>query len=75
MATTTTIHVGADEYDAYISWSRRGYEVSFEGKHVGTFETERRARAAVSVEMRRSGYFPNVYVVSDHGNLHRIEVW
>jgi hypothetical protein len=67
---------GADESDAYITFTPRGVEVSFDGKHIGTYERESRARAAVSVEMRRSGYFPNVFLCGEHGpTIRRIDVW
>lgn len=66
---------GADENDAFISADRGPYEVSFDGKHLGTFERESRAKAAVSVEMRKTGYYPSCWFVNDHGNMRRIEVW
>lgn len=66
---------GATEDDAYISWHRGEYSVSFSGSHLGNYETERRARAAVSLEMRKTGFYPSVWTVSDHGNLCPISVW
>lgn len=67
---------GADEHDAWISLERGGYYVSFDGKTIGKYETERRARAAVSVEMRRTGYYPNVFLTGEHGpTVRRIDVW
>ena len=67
---------GASEDDAWISLERGGYHVSFAAKSIGTFETERRARAAVSVEMRRTGYYPNVFLAGEHGpTVRRIDVW
>ena len=66
----------ADEYDAYIEFQwNSGYSVSFNAEHLGNFDTERRARAAVSVEMRKTGYYPSVWIVSDHGNIHSTSVW
>lgn len=68
--------MGASEDDAYIAYERNGLYVSFAGKTVGTYETLRRAMAAVSVEMRRQGYFPNVWLTGEHGpTIRRIDVW
>lgn len=47
---------------------------SFGGKFLGEFASERRARAAIRLEMMRSGYYPNVWNVSDHGNYHLTSV-
>ena len=66
---------GANEDDAYISEESRGYSVSFEGKHIGTFERMTRAKAAVSLAMRKSGYFPSVWVVNERGSIDSISVW
>jgi len=67
---------GANEDDAWISYEPRGLEVSFAGEHIGTFKTLRRARAAVSVEMRKQGYFPNVWLAGEHGpSVRMIDVW
>lgn len=43
---------------------------SFDGKHIGIFRTERRALAAIRLEMMRSSFWPNVWSISDHGNVH-----
>ena len=65
-----------DEDDAFIvDRPSGGYDVSFCGKFLGNFERENRARAAVSVEMLRSRFYPSVWKVSDHGNAHAITVW
>jgi hypothetical protein len=67
---------GASEDDAWISLAHGWIDVSFAGEHLGRFETERRARAAVSVAMRKTGYFPNVWLTGEHGpSVRRIEVW
>lgn len=68
---------GASEDDAYISDDRDGYAVSFEGRHLGTFERETRARAAISLEMRRTGYYPDVWHVNERGSIDHIggRVW
>lgn len=68
--------LGASEDDAWISSGTRGWEVSFAGKFIGTFKRESRARAAVSLEMRKSGYYPNVWLAGEHGpSVRRIDVW
>lgn len=68
--------MGASDEDAYISYGNHGIEVSLAGKHLGTFTTERRARAAVSVAMRKEGFYPNVWLTGEHGpTIRRIEVW
>lgn len=67
--------MGVNEYDAFITDDRGGYAVSFDGKYLDTFETEHRARAAVSVAMRKENYFPRVWRVNDRGNVHLTEVW
>jgi hypothetical protein len=68
--------MGADEDDAYIGYSHGRLEVSFDGKHIGTFTRLGRAKACVSLEMRKSGYFPNVWLTGEHGpTIRRIEVW
>lgn len=66
---------GASEDDAWINSEYRGYSVSFSGKHIDTYDSLRRARAAVSLEMRRSGYYPNVWLAGERGNVQMIEVW
>jgi hypothetical protein len=68
--------MGASEDDAYISYENNGIGVSFGGKHIGRFNTLRRAKACVSVEMRKSGYYPNVFLCGEHGpTIRRIDVW
>jgi hypothetical protein len=67
---------GASEDDAYVTFTTHGVEASLAGKSLGTFRTERRARAAVSVAMRKEGYFPNVFLQGEHGpSVRRIDVW
>lgn len=66
---------GADENDAYIGISNRGYEVSFDGKYVDTYPRLNRAMAKVSLLMRDSGYYPNVFLTGEHGpTIRRIDV-
>jgi len=67
---------GASEDDAFISYESNGIYASFGGKSLGRFERFTRAKAAISVEMRRQGYFPNVFVSGEHGpGVRRIDVW
>jgi hypothetical protein len=68
--------MGASQDDAWISYTNRGIEVSFAGKHIGTFDRLTRAQACVSLAMRKEGYFPNVWVSGEHGpTVRRIDVW
>jgi hypothetical protein len=48
---------------------------SFIGKDLGEFDEEADAEAAIRAEGNRSGFFPNVWRVSDHGNSHLCEDW
>lgn len=75
---------GADETDAYVSWDRGRVYISFEGKeldiwrprHAPEWEaiTERRALARVRLEMSRTGYYPNVWIVDERGGLRHASV-
>lgn len=65
-----------DESDGFIDLAaRRGFPLSVDGKHVGTFASERRARAAMSVYARSHGFYPSLWAVSVHGDLQRIDYW
>lgn len=67
---------GASEDDGWISYERDGIHASLSGKHLGKFERLTRAQAAISVEMRKSGYYPNVFLSGEHGpSVRRINVW
>jgi len=80
----TIIHdegMGYHEEDATIYADNWGnYQVSFDGKHIANVRREdyenplRRAKAIISVEMRKSGFFPNVWLTDDR-TARRIEVW
>lgn len=66
---------GADQHDAWITDERGGYAVSFDGKYVDRFPRLNRAKAMVSLLMRDSGYYPNVFLSGEHGpSVRRIEV-
>lgn len=68
---------GASESDAYVGHEGYGrLSVSFDGKPLDVWAprhtdciSERRALARIRLEMMRTGYYPNVWMVSDHGNL------
>jgi hypothetical protein len=67
---------GASEDDGWISCERGGYYAQLGGKDLGTFERLTRAKAAISLEMRRSGCYPNVFVADEHGpSVRRVDVW
>lgn len=73
---------GAWEDDAHIYCDRGIYYVTIEGKEIGRVHSGncphdnylRRAKAMVSLEMRKTGYYPNVWL-SDDRSMHRIDVW
>jgi hypothetical protein len=52
------------------SFVRGGYNVGQfgGGQHLGEFDSVEEGLAAIREEMDRSGFFPNVWFVSDHGN-------
>ena len=54
--------------------SKRGYSVSFSGKHVGDFSDFDEALAAGVLEMHSSQYFPNVFYVNERGNTDLLTV-
>ena len=67
---------GASEDDGWISYEPNGIYASLSGERLGRFDTLRRAQAAISVAMRKQGYYPNVFVSGEHGpSVRRIDVW
>jgi hypothetical protein len=69
---------GADESDAYVYCDRwyRGFQATFDGKELDIWAprhtdeiTERRALARVRLEMIRTGYYPDVWIVSERGDI------
>lgn len=46
-----------------------GYNVSHEGKHFGDFDSIADALSEIEVQMKRDGFYPNIYYVNDHGNI------
>lgn len=68
--------------DDYVIVQDRGYTEVFEGhKSVFRIENEdypdplRRARAFISLRMRKDGYYPNVWLQHYNGEVRRIDVW
>jgi len=68
--------MGAQEDDFYIQSGRNGYEVWMNQKEIHVwpsrneeYVTQRRARAAVRLEMHKTGYYPNVWIVGERGDL------
>jgi len=39
------------------------------GRHIGTFQTEDEAYRCIRDRMEKIGYWPNVWHISDHGNI------
>lgn len=65
-----------DEDDAFISPS--GYlgtltSASIGGKFIGEFASDDEALAAIGRAMERDQFYPNVWRVSDHGNVSLVE--
>jgi hypothetical protein len=60
------------DWDAVISWDR-GYNVSVEGVHVGTFDERDDAVIALAREMVRSGCFPDAFETNERGWYTRID--
>lgn len=45
----------------------------FGGKHLGDFNSQEEAEAAIRAEGNKQQFFPNVWNVSDHGNMNLVE--
>lgn len=58
-----------DEEDFVIQCDARGYAVTPLGEHFNSMDD---AYLAVHEEMTSHGFFPNVWLVSDHGNFHKV---
>lgn len=43
--------------------------VSIDGKYLGEFKTEELAVDAIKKYMHQNNFYPNVWYVSDHGNI------
>lgn len=44
-------------------------EASLGGVHLGVYDTDDEAIAAIRHTMTRSGWYPNLWTISDHGNF------
>lgn len=62
----------SQEWDGFITFDRGEHHVSLDGSEVGWCDTELEARFMLYVAMTEAGYFPSCWIVSDHGNEHRI---
>jgi hypothetical protein len=59
----------SEEEDCFISdVTRGGYDVSCGGKHTGHYKEFDDALKAVNVWQKKNKYYPNIWMVSDHGN-------
>lgn len=58
-----------DEEDAYVQSNGYGYSVSFGYKHLGDVAEDDEADALIRQAMIDEQYWPNVWTVSDHGNV------
>lgn len=47
-----------DHYIAFIHW----------GKELGKYDTEEEALKVIIEDIKKEGYYPNIWSVSDHGN-------
>jgi hypothetical protein len=67
---------GATEDDGWIVYERHGIAAYLGTEDLGVFSRLSRAKAAMSLAMRRQGYFPNVFVADEHGpSVRRVDVW
>lgn len=59
--------------DYMMSDTRDGVGVSeYEGKFLGSFPTRDEAEAFILERMKAESFWPNVWFVSDHGNIHSV---
>lgn len=74
---------GQSDDDIYVGWDRNGYKAFQSGKEIDCWadahgeKDRRRVLAAVSLHMRKTGFYPDVWETSDHGNVTCIskEIW
>lgn len=62
----------SQEWDGFITFHHGEHHVTLDGSKVGTYDTELEARFMLYVAFLEAGYFPNCWIISDHGNEHRI---
>ena len=61
-----------EENDIFFGDERGKTVVSYAGKVIGTFGEEEEARTFIRNWMEKEKYWPNVWFVSDHGNMHLV---
>lgn len=62
--------MGASEDDGYISFEHGEYHLLVEGKHIGSYPREMRARAAMRIWASQNGFYPSLWVDDQrYGNL------
>jgi hypothetical protein len=66
---------GANDDDAWVGFDHGYYHVVIAGKAIGKYERESRALAAISLEARRTGCYPNAWVESERGGMARRDYW
>lgn len=60
------------EFDGFVSPGRDGYVATLCSRFLGVFDRESRAWAALYLAMQRDGYYPNLWLVNDHGNVEQM---
>jgi hypothetical protein len=60
---------GYSEDDAQIEGDRNGYSLYVERKHIGTYPRLTRARAAMRLHAIETGYYPNLWLMGERGDL------
>lgn len=63
-----------NENDAFLFNNGWQVTVRFAGEPLGTFTSENEALNALSQAMDEDGFYPNIWYVSDHGNLWPIDI-
>lgn len=62
----------SQEWDGFITFDHGKHYVTLDGSEVGSCDTELEAYFMLYVASLEAGYFPSCWIVSDHGNEHRI---
>jgi hypothetical protein len=60
--------------DCIISDSRNGYIVKCELDNLGEFLEMDECLDAINNWMKRNNFYPNIYFINDHGNIHLINL-
>ena len=67
------IDIEPDDY--FIECKFDKYEAGIQyGKTLGEYESEDDALVDIIKDVKESGYYPNIWSVSDHGNMVQIEL-